>query len=187
MVLIAGSEERCGCASKAGGQPAKVNSGATPSEAAPVPSSPAESAGSPRQRAAASVRYVVQPGDSLWRIAAALKGDARRWPELLAGSAGVDPARLRPGQELRGSSYDPGPRPQKPEAESTQLKQDLTPLQPLLMAPIFPDAIFWVRLRLGGRAGLSSIHPPARRSARGHPRRGQEAPRRERGRGLRTG
>ncbi len=48
-----------------------------------------------------TVRYVVQPGDSLWRIAAALKGDARRWPELLARGDGVDPARLRPGQELR--------------------------------------------------------------------------------------
>jgi nucleoid-associated protein YgaU len=47
------------------------------------------------------VRYVVQPGDSLWRIAAALKGDARRWPELLAESEGVDAARLRPGQELQ--------------------------------------------------------------------------------------
>jgi nucleoid-associated protein YgaU len=48
-----------------------------------------------------TVRYVVQPGDSLWRIAAALKGDARRWPELRGESGGVDPARLRPGQELR--------------------------------------------------------------------------------------
>jgi hypothetical protein len=44
---------------------------------------------------------VVQPGDSLWRIAASLKGDGRRWPELLAGDEGFDPARLRPGQELR--------------------------------------------------------------------------------------
>jgi nucleoid-associated protein YgaU len=48
-----------------------------------------------------TVRYVVQPGDSLWRIAAALKGDARRWPELLGENGGVDPARLQPGQELR--------------------------------------------------------------------------------------
>ncbi len=48
-----------------------------------------------------TIRYVVQPGDSLWRIAAALKGDARRWPELLANTDAVDPARLRPGQELR--------------------------------------------------------------------------------------
>lgn len=49
---------------------------------------------------ARTIRYVVQPGDSLWRIAAALKGDARRWPELLAKAREVDPARLRPGQEL---------------------------------------------------------------------------------------
>lgn len=48
-----------------------------------------------------TLRYVVQPGDSLWRIAASLKGDGRRWPELLAEGEGVDPARLRPGQELR--------------------------------------------------------------------------------------
>ena len=65
-----------------------------PPRAAPVPAPPPK----PEAR---TVRYVVQPGDSLWRIAAALKGDARRWPELLASSDGVDPARLRPGQELR--------------------------------------------------------------------------------------
>jgi LysM repeat protein len=47
-----------------------------------------------------TVRYVVQPGDSLWRIAAALKGDPRRWPELIGERDGLDPARLQPGQEL---------------------------------------------------------------------------------------
>jgi hypothetical protein len=58
------------------------------------------SAPAPAPVPARTIRYVVQPGDSLWRIAAALKGDARRWPELLAKAGDVDPARLRPGQEL---------------------------------------------------------------------------------------
>ena len=81
--------------------PADVPSGLTPSKSAPVPVTPSKSVPPAAPAPRRTVRYVVQPGDSLWRIAAALKGDARRWPELLAGSARVDPARLRPGQELR--------------------------------------------------------------------------------------
>jgi nucleoid-associated protein YgaU len=73
---------------------------AEPEPVAPPPVSSANASPAPRVPPR-TVRYVVQPGDSLWRIAAALKGDARRWPELLAGGTGVDPARLRPGQELR--------------------------------------------------------------------------------------
>ena len=74
---------------------------ARPEPVAPPPASLTEAPAAPKVRPTRTVRYVVQPGDSLWRIAAALKGDARRWPELLAGGSGVDPARLRPGQELR--------------------------------------------------------------------------------------
>lgn len=69
----------------------------TPGAESRAPSAVASLA--PRAASPRTLRYVVQPGDSLWRIAAALKGDARRWPELLEGR-GVDPARLRPGQEL---------------------------------------------------------------------------------------
>ena len=36
------------------------------------------------------VRYRVQRGDSLWRVAAALTGDGRRWKELFPGRADVD-------------------------------------------------------------------------------------------------
>jgi nucleoid-associated protein YgaU len=60
------------------------------------------------------VRYVVQRGDSLWRIAAALKGDARRWPDLVAAAGSKTPTTtLRPGQELRievaSTESEPGP------------------------------------------------------------------------------
>lgn len=44
--------------------------------------------------APAVVSYTVQRGDSPWRIAAALLGDGRRWPEL------ATPRGLRPGQRL---------------------------------------------------------------------------------------
>ena len=83
-----------------------ASSGGTPRRAVPPkPVATAEVAPAAGPTAAAApvartIRYVVQPGDSLWRIAAALKGDARRWPELLANASAVDPARLRPGQEL---------------------------------------------------------------------------------------
>lgn len=61
-----------------------------------------------------TVRYVVQRGDSLWRIAAALKGDARRWPDLVAAAGSKTPTTtLRPGQELRievaSTESEPGP------------------------------------------------------------------------------
>jgi LysM domain len=69
-------------------------------DVAPVPPSAILAVASPAPLPR-TIRYVVQPGDSLWRIAAALKGDARRWPELVASGQPVDPARLQPGQELR--------------------------------------------------------------------------------------
>jgi hypothetical protein len=42
------------------------------------------------------VRYTVQPGDSPWRIAAALTGQGRRWRELWPGET----PRLVPGMVL---------------------------------------------------------------------------------------
>ena len=71
------------------------------SHSPPPPASAGSAQSSPVASPRPTLRYVVQPGDSLWRIAASLKGDGRRWPELLAEGDGVDPARLRPGQELR--------------------------------------------------------------------------------------
>jgi len=73
----------------------------------PPPASAGSAQSSPVASPRPTLRYVVQPGDSLWRIAASLKGDGRRWPELLAEGDGVDPARLRPGQELRLRVDDP--------------------------------------------------------------------------------
>jgi nucleoid-associated protein YgaU len=70
---------------------------------APVPARPVRPRPAPDAppAAASTVRYVVQRGDSLWRIAAALQGDGARWPELVVGEDAIDPERLVPGQELR--------------------------------------------------------------------------------------
>jgi nucleoid-associated protein YgaU len=65
----------------------------------PVPPTPVAVAATPT-RTRRTLRYVVQPGDSLWRIAAALKGDGARWPDLVPRGERMDPSRLRPGQEL---------------------------------------------------------------------------------------
>jgi len=59
-----------------------------PSAPAPRPS-PAGVA-SPPPVPSHVVRYRVQRGDSLWRVAAALTGDGRRWKELFPGRADVD-------------------------------------------------------------------------------------------------
>lgn len=59
-------------------------------EAEPPPRSPGP---------APAISYVVQKGDSLWRIAASVKGDARRWREVEAENPDAGP--LRPGMALR--------------------------------------------------------------------------------------
>jgi len=47
--------------------------------------------------------YVVQPGDSLSRIAKEVYGDGSRWPEIFEANKDKisDPGRIYPGQELR--------------------------------------------------------------------------------------
>jgi nucleoid-associated protein YgaU len=47
--------------------------------------------------------YVVQPGDSLSKIAKAVYGDANRWKEIFEANKEqlTDPNLIRPGQELR--------------------------------------------------------------------------------------
>ncbi len=49
-----------------------------------------------------SSAYIVQPGDSLSKIAKAVYGDANRWPEIAAANKEQvpDPNLIRPGQEL---------------------------------------------------------------------------------------
>jgi nucleoid-associated protein YgaU len=47
--------------------------------------------------------YVVQPGDSLSKIAKEVYGDANRWREILEANQDQikDPSMIRPGWELR--------------------------------------------------------------------------------------
>jgi len=55
------------------------------------------------ERAAAQQRvYVVQPGDSLSKIAKEVYGDASRWPEIAEANKDEvpDPNLIHPGQEL---------------------------------------------------------------------------------------
>lgn len=60
-----------------------------------LPTAPSVSV-APRPKDPVSVRYTVQPGDSPWRIAAALTGHGQRWRELWPGP----PPKLRPGMVL---------------------------------------------------------------------------------------
>jgi nucleoid-associated protein YgaU len=57
-----------------------------------------------RELAAAKKRvYVVQPGDSLSKIAKEVLGDASRWPEIFEANKDQikDPNLIHPGQELK--------------------------------------------------------------------------------------
>ena len=52
--------------------------------------------------AAAERVHVVQPGETLWQIAAEVAGDPHLWPRLYRANRDqiVDPSRLYPGQVL---------------------------------------------------------------------------------------
>ncbi|MEX0990738.1 MAG: LysM domain-containing protein [Actinomycetota bacterium] len=53
------------------------------------------------ERAASTHRYVVQPGDTLWGIAARTHDNPRYGvDEILQENAGIDPGELQPGQIL---------------------------------------------------------------------------------------
>jgi nucleoid-associated protein YgaU len=43
---------------------------------------------------------IVQPGDSLWKLAQQNLGRGSRWQELLAANPSVDPKRLEPGTAI---------------------------------------------------------------------------------------
>jgi nucleoid-associated protein YgaU len=63
-----------------------------------------ERAAKARELAAAKARtYVVQPGDSLSKIAKEVLGDASRWPEIFEANKDQikDPNLIHPGQELK--------------------------------------------------------------------------------------
>ena len=61
--------------------------------------------------------HVVQPGETLWQIAAALSGNPHRWPELYRANRDQikDPSLLYPGQRLATPGFgaergrDPSP------------------------------------------------------------------------------
>jgi nucleoid-associated protein YgaU len=55
-----------------------------------------------------SRRYSVCPGDTLSEIAQRELGSARRWQELVAVNPGLDPSRLRIGQEILLPGAAPG-------------------------------------------------------------------------------
>jgi nucleoid-associated protein YgaU len=59
-------------------------------------------------RAAKTRVYVVQPGDSLSKIAKKQLGDASRWREIAELNKIKDPDLIRPGQELIVAAKRPG-------------------------------------------------------------------------------
>lgn len=54
--------------------------------------------------------HVVQPGETLWRIAAQVAGDPQLWPVLYRANRDqiVDPSRLHPGQVLSIPDFPSG-------------------------------------------------------------------------------
>ena len=65
---------------------------------------------------AAEAAYTVQPGDSLWRIAAAMLGDGSRWQEIYSLNRDriSDPGRIYPGTELSLADGAQGEKPEEP-------------------------------------------------------------------------
>ncbi len=61
--------------------------------------------------------HVVQPGETLWQIAAALSGNPHRWPELYRANRDQikDPSLLYPGQRLASPGFE-GRRVRQPSA-----------------------------------------------------------------------
>jgi Tfp pilus assembly protein FimV len=60
--------------------------------------------------AAAERVHVVQPGETLWHIAAQVAGDPHLWPRLYRANRDqiVDPSRLYPGQVLSIPDFQSG-------------------------------------------------------------------------------
>lgn len=44
--------------------------------------------------------YTVRRGDTLWSIAQRTYGDGQRWREIIAANPGLDPTKLRIGQQI---------------------------------------------------------------------------------------
>lgn len=94
--------------------------------------------------AAEGSSVTVEPGDTLWNIAAEHLGDGHRYPEIASLNAGItqadgshlsNPNVLRPGWVLRLPTTAPVPEPpQQPKAESAA-GPDLSPSPALAPAP----------------------------------------------------
>ena len=92
--------------------PPSISRGAPPASrpnvaAAIAPSAPKSNAATsiaPPSAAAKAISplntVIVQPGDSLWKLAQQTLGSGSRWRDLLAANPGVDPNRLEPGTTI---------------------------------------------------------------------------------------
>jgi nucleoid-associated protein YgaU len=76
--------------------------------------------------AAADRVHIVQPGESLWQIAAVVAGNPYRWPELYRANRDQikDPARLYPGQRLAIPEFGPWVPPATPDIEAAPAAGD---------------------------------------------------------------
>ncbi|KJF65373.1 5'-nucleotidase C-terminal domain-containing protein [Rhizobium nepotum] len=73
----------------------------TPTAAAPAPTTaPAPAATTPAAAAAAVSKYVVEKGDSLWKIAAAKYGDGALWTRIAEANTLKHPNHIEIGEEL---------------------------------------------------------------------------------------
>jgi len=73
--------------------PSPVNSTAAVAKPAQLATRPAPPPAQPR-------KYTVRRQDTLWSIAVRHLGDGKRWKEIQAANAGLDPAKLTPGQVI---------------------------------------------------------------------------------------
>lgn len=79
-----------------------VDQGWEPIEPAqPVAAQPVASFQQPEYALAAPRQtYVIQRGDTLWSIASRVYQDGQRWREIQVANPGLQPTRLRVGQEI---------------------------------------------------------------------------------------
>jgi len=110
-----------------------------------VAGKPAPIAPPPPGASATARTYTVQKGDTLQRIAARELGDAARWRVLTEWNPGLDPKRLKRGQELRL----PPPARAAPVREPATLRlHEVAPEDTLqsLAARYYGDRARWVDL-----------------------------------------
>ena len=110
-----------------------------------VAGKPAPIAPPPPGASASARTYVVQKGDTLQRIAARELGDASRWRVLTEWNPGLDPKRLKRGQELKL----PPPARAAPVREPSTLRlHEVAPEDTLqsLAARYYGDRARWVDL-----------------------------------------